>query len=159
MSALLTTRPALGVDALAELVREAATDTATWSPLVRYAASGRWWTRLAGDDGHDVWLLSWLRDQTTDLHDHGRSAGAFTVVSGALREIRPAGPRLTSTRLVAGTVQTVRTGVVHDVGNPWHAPAVSIHAYSPPLSSMTFYRRTATGVAPVETRRTDGPEA
>ncbi len=157
MSVLLA-RPALDVDALTELVLGAAADAATWSPLVRFAESGRWWTRLAGDECHDVWLLSWLQDQTTELHDHGGSSGAFTVVSGALREVRPVGPRLTATRLETGTVQTVAPGVVHDVGNPWQARAVSIHAYSPPLSSMTFYRRTDTGVTPIETRLTDGPE-
>ena len=33
-----------------------------------------------------MWLLSWLPDQGTPLHDHGTSAGAFAVVDGTLTE-------------------------------------------------------------------------
>ena len=36
--------------------------------------------------GAQVWLLSWLPDQGTPLHDHGTSAGAFAVVRGTLTE-------------------------------------------------------------------------
>jgi hypothetical protein len=34
---------------------------------------------------------------------------------------------------------------VHDVGNPGPAVATSLHVYSPPLSTMTFYED-ATGL-------------
>jgi hypothetical protein len=30
-------------------------------------------------------------------------------------------------------------GYVHDVGNPAAMPAVSVHAYSPPLTAMSYY--------------------
>jgi hypothetical protein len=161
-------RPGLDVDLdldldldladLTDLVRCTAADESHWRPLVRYAETGRWWTRLSGDDTVDVWLLSWLRDQTTDLHDHGGSRAAFTVVQGALHELRPAGEGLTNERIAPGRIQWVAPGVVHDVGNPWTTPAVSIHAYSPPLTSMTYYRRGRHGLTAVETRATDGPE-
>ena len=36
--------------------------------------------------GAQVWLLSWLPQQGTPLHDHGTSAGAFSVVRGTLTE-------------------------------------------------------------------------
>src|SRR5690242_18697555 len=42
----------------------------------------RWYTRLAGDDELDIWLISWVPDKSTELHDHGGSLGALTVVSG-----------------------------------------------------------------------------
>ncbi len=48
----------------------------------------RWFTQLHGDDELDVWLISWVPDRSTELHDHGGSLGALTVVSGALRETR-----------------------------------------------------------------------
>ncbi|GAC1402712.1 MAG: hypothetical protein NVSMB60_19480 [Mycobacterium sp.] len=48
----------------------------------------RWFARLGGDDEFDVWLISWVPDRSTELHDHGGSLGALTVVSGALRETR-----------------------------------------------------------------------
>lgn len=50
--------------------------------------SARWWTRIWHDPDVDVWLLSWLPGHTTELHDHGDSAAAFTVVRGALTETR-----------------------------------------------------------------------
>ncbi len=48
----------------------------------------RWYTQLHGDDELDVWLISWVPDRSTELHDHGGSLGALTVVSGALQETR-----------------------------------------------------------------------
>ena len=51
-------------------------------------ADERWFTRLHGDDELDVWLISWVPERSTELHDHGGSLGALTVVSGALAETR-----------------------------------------------------------------------
>jgi Cysteine dioxygenase type I len=62
----------------------------------------RWFTLLHGDDELDVWLLSWAPDRSTELHDHGGSLGALTVVSGALRETRWDGESLRRRRLTAG---------------------------------------------------------
>jgi hypothetical protein len=48
-------------------------------------------------------------------------------------------------RLVAaGDRVTVEREVVPDVFPPGPFPAVSVHAYSPPLSSMGFYDETGT---------------
>ena len=45
-------------------------------------------------------------------------------------------------------------GHVHDLRNDRHAPATSIHVYSPPLSTMTFYERGAFGlIAPTRVDR------
>ena len=49
-------------------------------------------------------------------------------------------------------------GVVHDVGNRGTAPAVSVRAYSPPLSSMSFYETSPSGLHRVRTVATDQPE-
>src|SRR4051812_25004769 len=71
-----------------------------WLDLVEYRQAGRWTHLLPAADaaavldpslhddlaGAQVWLLSWLPEQGTPLHDHGTSAGAFTVVSGTLTE-------------------------------------------------------------------------
>jgi hypothetical protein len=48
----------------------------------------RWYTRIHGDDELDIWLISWVKDHATELHDHGGSLGALTLVSGALDEFR-----------------------------------------------------------------------
>jgi mannose-6-phosphate isomerase-like protein (cupin superfamily) len=147
----------LEVDQLADLVREVARDLSSWQPRVCFRRDERWWTRLSGDETVDVWLLTWVQDTGTDLHDHGDSAAAFTVVSGILDEVRPDGSGgLATTRLRAGQVRTVEPGAVHDVRNPHLRAAISIHAYSPPLREMTFYNHTATGPEPTRTVLTNG---
>lgn len=143
----------LSVDDLASLVCDLAENPDAWRHRLRFNTDERWWTRLAGDEVADVWLLTWVTDTNTDLHDHGDSAGAFIVVAGELEEVRPAadGASLDATRLGTGDLRFVEPGAVHDVRNPGLAPAVSIHAYSPPLRHMTFYEQRAAGPAPTRT--------
>ena len=110
----------------------------------------RWYTRLHGDDELDVWLISWVPDHATELHDHGGSLGALTVLSGALRETRWDGKQLRNRRLEAGDQAAFPLGWVHDVvwaresvslSTPIVAPTptLSVHAYSPPLTAMSYY--------------------
>jgi hypothetical protein len=142
----------LSVDNLAALVREIADNPSSWQAEVRFAADERWWTRLHSEDSVDVWLLTWVQDTGTDLHDHGDSAGAFTVVSGLLEEVRPAlDGTLAVTRLHTGEVRQIERGAVHDVRSPSRTPAISIHAYSPPLREMTFYEQRESGPTPTRT--------
>ena len=70
-----TTTAALDVDELSALTRSLAAQPDLWQPLVQFQESGRWWTRLDGPPGVDVWLLTWLPSQGTELHDHGASVG------------------------------------------------------------------------------------
>ena len=79
-------RLAVGEARLRQLVLDVATRPERWLALVRYDADRRWYQRLARDEDHEVWLLSWLPGQRTGFHDHGSSGGAFTVVQGCLRE-------------------------------------------------------------------------
>jgi Cysteine dioxygenase type I len=116
----------------------------------------RWFTQLHGDDELDVWLISWVPDRSTELHDHGGSLGALTVVSGALRETRWDGQALRRRRLTAGDQAAFPLGWVHDVvwasergtsvpisiSPPAATPTLSVHAYSPPLTAMSYYEVT-----------------
>ena len=89
-----------------------------------------------------MWLISWLPGQSTGFHDHGSSAGAFGVVWGALDEcvVQRRGPRALVTYVNAGEVRAFGPRYVHDVRNgATGSVAVSVHAYSPPLSRMTRY--------------------
>ena len=101
----------------------------------------RWYRRLTSDDATDVWLIGWATGQSTELHDHGDSLGAMTVVSGVLAERRWAPHRggILVRPLRAGRSQGFRLGHVHDVVNRSSVPAVSVHAYSPPLMVMSYY--------------------
>ena len=127
---------------LSALVRSVATDPALWQPRVQIPDGGadRWWTRLSSDPRVDVWLLSWLPGHATDLHDHGGSAAAFSVVRGRLAEVRVgARGRPVTHQRVPGSVTWLAPGLVHDVRGAGDRAAVSIHAYSPPLSEMNYH--------------------
>ena len=124
---------------LAGLLREAA--TGDWPALVRYDPATRWYRRLVRDRDYEIWLLSWLPGQRTDFHDHGGSAGGFTVVRGELREHTVSGTgQAAAAVLAAGGVRAFGPRHVHDVENAASIPAVSIHAYSPPLAEMRRYQ-------------------
>lgn len=148
---------ALTAQDLASLVSELADYPPSWAPYLRFGISERWWTRLRGDDTVDVWLLTWVTDTGTDLHDHGQSTGAFTVVSGTLEEVRPEGPNgeLVVTSLEPGDVRAIERGVVHDVRSRSPLQTISIHAYSPPLREMTFYEQGESGPQPTRTVTTE----
>src|SRR4051812_16717950 len=142
----------LGPDELGELVRSIAARSAEWRPLPRFTEGQRGGARLAAPAGVDVWVLSWLRSQGTEPHDHGDSSAAFTVVAGTLTELRPdAAGTLVPQALGTGHTQTVAPGQIHDVVNRDRGPAVSIHAYSPPLTRMTYYAPTPEGLTPTRT--------
>src|SRR5215471_21552382 len=96
---------------LRQLVQDLAAREQEWLSLVRYDLNRRWYQRLICDDDHEVWLLSWLPGQRTGFHDHGASAGAFTVAHGALRERTAPGGR-------PGAAVTVALGEVRSFG-PW----------------------------------------
>ncbi len=116
----------------------------------------RWFARLHGDDEVDVWLISWVPGHRTELHDHGGSLGALTLLSGSLDEFRWDGERLRCRRLKAGDQAAFPLGWVHDVVwaptapravvpslSDTQEPSLSVHAYSPPLTVMSYYEVTA----------------
>ncbi|WBB62233.1 cysteine dioxygenase family protein [Streptomyces sp. WMMC500] len=140
--------------ALRAIVRDLAGRPDRWRPAVRFDAAARFHTRLEAAGGHEVWLLTWLPGQGTEIHDHGGAAGAFTVVAGVLTErtfpaLRGA-PR--ARELTAGGLRAFGSRYVHEVANAGTAPAVSIHAYTPALSAMSFYAELpGGGLRPVRT--------
>jgi len=81
-------------------------------------------------------VISWLPGQSTGFHDHGESAGAFVVATGVLEEHRPGEQPIV---ISPGKPRSFSSDYAHDVRNVSLAPAVSIHAYSPPLREMNEY--------------------
>jgi quercetin dioxygenase-like cupin family protein len=124
---------------LAALTREVAAEVRAGLHPVTIDPERRWYRLLRSDSYVDVWLISWATEQTAELHDHAGSLGALTVVSGTLVEQRWVGDGLRARRLRTGRSVGFPLGHVHDVGNPAPEPAVSVHAYSPPLSAMSYY--------------------
>jgi len=135
---LLSTRPAVSDAHLRQLVLDLAATPQAWLHQVRYDPARRWYQRLQWEGDQEVWLLSWLPGQYTGFHDHGRSAGAFTVVQGCLRErTAPRGrPHPVGAAVPQGSARSFGPWYIHDVKNESAQPAVSIHAYSPPLTTM-----------------------
>jgi rhodanese-related sulfurtransferase/mannose-6-phosphate isomerase-like protein (cupin superfamily) len=107
-----------------------------WMDRVRLRAEGRWYERLHLGPDYDIWVISWLPGQSTGFHDHGASSGALVVATGTLEEHRPGEPVRT---IHPGRPRAFGPEYAHDVRNVSVAPAVSIHAYSPPLSEMNEY--------------------
>jgi hypothetical protein len=120
----------------------------------------RRFARLLHTPAYEAWLIAWEAAADLELHDHGGSQGAFHVVDGALVEahsdlVEP-GP-LQTLLIGAGEGRGVTPTRVHRVWNPGPARAVSVHVYSPPLSSMTFYDdHPGTFLAPLRTDFVEG---
>jgi Cysteine dioxygenase type I len=138
---------------LGRLVRATAAAVDEWQPVVRFTTSKRWFHRLALSDDYETWLLTWLPGQRTGFHDHGGAAGAFAVAQGDLRETlaTPGSRRVRHRTARHGSVTSFGGQHVHEVVNVGHAPAVSVHAYSPPLSAMRRYELTGSGLTLVRT--------
>ena len=129
------------IDHLAIATRYAAAPD-RWPVAPRFNPADRWYHRIADEPDYEVWLLTWLPGQGTDLHDHGGSAGAFVVVSGSLREevVDLGRVRARETVLPAGAARSFGAHHIHRITNTGPAPAVSLHVYAPALREMTRYR-------------------
>lgn len=142
---------------LAEIVRETAAAEQSWRPIVQFTDGPRWFRRLALAAEYEVWLLSWLPGQHTGFHDHGDASGAFTVAQGELRESLAAPGRSDVLHRTAAAASVTSFGArhLHDVSNISAEPAISLHAYSPPLTAMRRYEMTASGLVLAGTERAE----
>lgn len=97
---------------------------------------------------YDAWLIHWPPGTGLDAHDHGGSAGAFSVVAGLIDEdvIAPDGTT-TTRRLGAGETVAFGPEHVHAVVNRGTAGVTSVHVYSPPLGAMGFHGEAPGSVA------------
>jgi hypothetical protein len=127
-------------------------------PDIDYDEERRWHQRIYRDRRVDVWLISWLPTQGTPLHDHGGSSGSFTVLSGRLAEAVVGGGRLHEHERGIGESVGFGPRYVHDVRNLSTLPAASVHAYSPPLTEMTFYDLADGRLEKLASVPTDDPE-
>lgn len=147
-------------DELATVVTDVAAHPSAWSGLVEFDLTRRHYARLRRDDSVEVWLICWDLGQDTLLHDHGGSAGAFTVVSGSLTEDHGSVhlPGLRTRRHTAGATVGFGADYLHNLVNVGTEPTVSVHAYSPPLRSMNFYCWLPTGMHHLREIACDTPE-
>jgi predicted metal-dependent enzyme (double-stranded beta helix superfamily) len=142
---------------LGQLVQRIVAAERQWQPIVRFTPGQRWFHRLELADDYEVWLLSWLPGQQTGFHDHGEACGAFAVAQGELRETlgSPGSSRVRQRRAAAGSVTPFGARHLHNVHNAADSPAVSVHAYSPPLTAMRRYEMAPDGLTMVRTDRAE----
>jgi hypothetical protein len=157
----------LDLPALRRHVGAIGADPSIWRELVNLDAEHRHYAQLWRDDHVDIWVISWMNGHDTGFHDHDLSSGAVAVVEGELVEERMAlgGP---PRRRAYGAGETFGFDAshVHRMHQASGGPAVSIHAYSPPLWRMGTYliepdgtlRRTSISYAE-ELRPTDAAAA
>jgi quercetin dioxygenase-like cupin family protein len=136
----------LGAAQLEQFVAALPAARERWEHLVRHAEDVRMYEQIWEDDDVNAWLICWSEDQDTGFHDHDLSAASIAVISGAVREDRLRlgwGP---SSRVIrAGASFSVPPVAIHRVMHAGSAPAVTIHAYSPPLARTGVYRTGAGG--------------
>ena len=124
---------------LHELVCRLAEEGA-WRALVHEDPERRRFERLLRDDDVDVWVLSWMQFHDTGYHDHdvvlrrrggrrGRGRG------GAAHDRR----RAEADDPPQGRDVLVRSVARAPMHNETPRLAVSIHAYSPPLTRLGAY--------------------
>ena len=134
---------------LSQIVGSLAARPGGWGEVVRFDAARRWYRRLELTDDHEVWLLSWLPGQSTGFHDHGLAAGAFAVADGQVRERTVAmgpGQPVRNLTVARGSVRAFGPHYTHDVVNVSAERAVTVHAYSPPLTAMRRFELTESGL-------------
>jgi predicted metal-dependent enzyme (double-stranded beta helix superfamily) len=132
--------PNLDRDDLCRLVGAIAAQPRLWRPLVDLDPERRRFEQLRRDGQVDIWVISWMPGHDTGFHDHDQSRGAVAVVMGEILEERLVlGGVPRERRYRAGEVFDFEASHVHRMCQDSSAPAVTIHAYSPPLWRMGAY--------------------
>ena len=121
-------------------VEALAAEPQRWRHLVRHDPGRRVYEEVAREASLGVWVICWLNDHDTGFHDHDISSGAVHVVEGAIRherlrvgappEVRIHGP---------GDSFSFDASEIHRMAHHGAEPAVTLHAYSPPLWRMGAY--------------------
>lgn len=131
----------LGPLALLDLLQSYVAETADLVSRAEPGLAERSYELLELTDDVEIWAIHWPQGKGLELHDHGGSVGALWVLQGRLQEHYVHRERSLATRsIVAGGGAAFGPRYIHDVVNADAAPATSVHAYSPPMESMTFYR-------------------
>ncbi len=142
----------LGGDELEQFVRELADRPELWIERVRHDATQRVYEELLADEHLTAWLICWMDDHDTGFHDHDISSGAVAVVGGRVREERltiggdRSGIGQPSRSFAAGEAFHFSPSDIHRVRHGGSDPAVTLHAYSPPLARMGAYEIDGDGV-------------
>jgi predicted metal-dependent enzyme (double-stranded beta helix superfamily) len=132
---------ALNLDELERFVEDLAASPSRWRRFVRHPDDARVYELIWDDEDVNAWIICWSEDQDTGFHDHDVSGAAIAVISGQVREeLLRVGSTPRARVLGPGATFTVSPVVIHRVLHAGEGPAVTIHAYSPPLTRTGAYR-------------------
>jgi mannose-6-phosphate isomerase-like protein (cupin superfamily) len=112
-----------------------------WRQHVRHDSDVRVYEEIWNDGDVNAWVICWSEDQDTGFHDHDESSAAIAVIEGQVREDRLRLDQPPRSRTIGpGSIFTVPATAIHRVLHAGEQPAVTIHAYSPPLLRTGAYR-------------------
>lgn len=130
----------VGADVLSAIAAGLAAVTVPWELRDGEVPTERRYQRVLATPAYEAWVICWPVGKSLDLHDHGGSAGAFSVVSGQLDEATLKGGATVVRTVDAGQTVSFGSSMVHAVVNRSSTVATSVHVYSPPLASMVYYQ-------------------
>jgi quercetin dioxygenase-like cupin family protein len=126
-------------DELSEKLNTWADNADAWRPLVRHDTEERVYELVHRDDDVELYLVCWMPGHDTGFHDHDHSAAAITVLEGAITEERLSLSGAVERELTSGATVTIAKEAIHRVRHAGTEPAVTLHAYSPPLARVGTY--------------------
>jgi hypothetical protein len=140
----------LSLSELERVVASVASRHDLFDDLIVHESDG-WSLHLFVNENFGVKIESWGEDHLVNWHDHGGSSGAFAVTAGTLVEQYRSDDfvGIECRHLRAGDLASFGADHVHDVYRSG-APALSVHAYSPPLTGMTHYDHSPQGFVALE---------
>ncbi len=126
---------------LTRLVAELAASSDRWRHLVRHSSRARHYEQIWDADDVNAWVICWSDAQDTGFHDHDDSAAAILGIEGCVQEERLRLGAEAHTRSIGPeTTVLVPATAIHRVRHVGVVPAITIHAYSPPLRRTGAYR-------------------
>ncbi|MGB8861846.1 MAG: cysteine dioxygenase family protein [Ilumatobacteraceae bacterium] len=133
------TAEVLDSDVLGDIAAQLAAQQEAWETRTGATPTERCYERILLTATHEAWVICWPAGTELELHDHGNSSGAFSVVAGHLDETTVVDGDAVVRRLARGGTASFGPSYVHAVANHGNRPATSVHVYSPPLEFMDFY--------------------
>ncbi|MEY2396983.1 MAG: hypothetical protein QOJ00_157 [Actinomycetota bacterium] len=125
-----------------ELIASGLTSLVDTRPVRFRRGETRRYTELLDTPDYNAWLIAWAPTGALEPHDHGGSRGLVEVIRGRLVEsyVDRGEDRAPRSRVaIAGSTLAVPSHRIHEVWNPGPDIAISVHVYSPPLTSMEFF--------------------
>jgi predicted metal-dependent enzyme (double-stranded beta helix superfamily) len=131
----------LSPEQLEQFVARLSCEPERWRQLVRHERDVRVYEQIFSDEHLNAWLICWSDEQDTGFHDHDESAGAIAVLRGRVRDERLAiGSPPQAREFAAPQRFNIPPNAIHRVVHAGDEPAITLHAYSPPLIRMGAYR-------------------